>query len=500
MENKENRYAVIYARYSSDRQREESIEGQLRICEDFAKRNNLKVINTYIDRAQTGRSDRRPEFQHMIKDAAQKHFQFILVYKLNRFARSRYDSSRYRHILNGYGVRIMSATENIPGDPSGILLESVIEGLAEFYSAELAENVLRGMTENVLEGKWPGGPVPLGYKVVDHYLQIDETKAPYVRQAYRLYIEGHSLSSIIRELTAAGCLTANGKPISMSTLDRMLCNERYTGTLIWRDIRHANVYPVIIDPDTYAAAQAVMKRRKKTRSNSDYNFLLSGKLYCAHCGALMSGTSGTSRQGVRYYYYVCASRQNACDTGYIRADRLEDKVFNATLRIINNPKAIEAIAKQAMAVQKSQDVSFEIKALKDNIKDLEKKLSNCMKAVDSGMISSTLTARVQDYERQLTFMREDVARKELLDQRDFVDQETIEFFFHSLAKRVANDDRYKYIIVTALIQAVIIHEHAVEIRFNYRQQNTPVLQNPVTLECSDNSRMVDHQGIEPWTP
>ena len=163
--------AVIYARYSSDRQREESIEGQLRVCEDYAKRNGMTILHVYADRALSGRSDQRPEFQMMIQAAATQAFDTVLVYKLNRFARNRYDSAKYKHKLKKYGVKVVSAMENIADDPSGILLESVIEGMAEYYSAELAENVMRGMTENALECKWPGGTVPLGYKLdVAHIL------------------------------------------------------------------------------------------------------------------------------------------------------------------------------------------------------------------------------------------------------------------------------------------------------------------------------------------
>ena len=174
---------VIYTRYSSDRQREESIEGQIRVCEEYAQRNGLEVLHIYADRAMTGRSDQRPEFLTMIRDAASMTFDTVLVYKLNRFARNRYDSAKYKHKLKKYGVKVVSAMENIADDPSGILLESVIEGMAEYYSVELAENVVRGMTENALEGKWPGGLVPLGYKLdADRHLVIDETNALGVRR------------------------------------------------------------------------------------------------------------------------------------------------------------------------------------------------------------------------------------------------------------------------------------------------------------------------------
>ena len=134
--------AVIYARYSSDSQREASIEGQLRDCKDYAEKNGITVVGTYIDRAYSAKTDDRPDFQRMIKDSAKKIFDVVLVWKLDRFARNRYDSARYKIQLKKNGVKLMSATEIISEGPEGIILESVLEGYAEYYSADLAENVL----------------------------------------------------------------------------------------------------------------------------------------------------------------------------------------------------------------------------------------------------------------------------------------------------------------------------------------------------------------------
>ena len=153
--------AVIYARFSSDKQREESIDGQIRECTKFAKDQDLEIIATYIDRALSARSDNRPDFLRMIADSAKGLFQYVIVYQLDRFSRSRYDSAVYKHKLKKNGVRVLSAKERIGDDPSSIILESMLEGYAEYYSAELSQKVKRGMTENVLEHKWTGGYVPL---------------------------------------------------------------------------------------------------------------------------------------------------------------------------------------------------------------------------------------------------------------------------------------------------------------------------------------------------
>ena len=177
--------AVIYARYSSTNQREESIEGQIRECTDFAKRQDITIVGSYIDRALTGKTDARPQFQKMISDSGKQLFDIVIVYTLDRFARNRYDSATYKAKLKKNGVKVISAKENITDDPSGIILESVLEGMAEYYSVELAQKVLRGMTENALECKWLSGIIPLGYKLDDDkHLIIDDHAAPIVRKIF----------------------------------------------------------------------------------------------------------------------------------------------------------------------------------------------------------------------------------------------------------------------------------------------------------------------------
>ena len=156
---------VIYARYSSHNQQETSIEGQLKVCHEFCERNNYTVIHEYIDRAISGRTDNRPDFLQMIQDSASRHFDFIIVYQLDRFSRNRYDSAHYKNKLKKYGVRVLSARENINEYASGILMESVLEGMAEYYSAELSQKVKRGMEINASKCLCTGGNRTLGFSV-----------------------------------------------------------------------------------------------------------------------------------------------------------------------------------------------------------------------------------------------------------------------------------------------------------------------------------------------
>ena len=190
--------AVIYARYSSDNQREESIEGQIRECTAFAEKNDITVLKHYIDRAYSARTDHRPAFQEMIKDSDKHLFDMVIVWKLDRFSRDRYDSARYKVLLKKNNVRVVSATEVISSGADGILLESVLEGFAEYYSADLAEKVTRGLTENALKGKCNGGTRPVGYVVDDEqHFQIDPLTGPFVLEAFKRYDDGATMKEVV---------------------------------------------------------------------------------------------------------------------------------------------------------------------------------------------------------------------------------------------------------------------------------------------------------------
>ena len=215
--------AVIYARYSSDNQREESIEGQLRECKEYAHQNGITVVRTYIDRALSAKTDSRPQFQQMIHDSATHTFEAVLVWKLDRFSRNRYDSAHYKRILKNNRVHVVSVTEPISNTPEGIMLESLLEGMAEYYSAELAEKVSRGHKENALKAKFNGGPVPLGYRIdSEHHYQIDPATAPVVQEAFQRYAAGESIRSIIESLNARGIRNGRGNPFTKNSFQTLL--------------------------------------------------------------------------------------------------------------------------------------------------------------------------------------------------------------------------------------------------------------------------------------
>ena len=196
--------AVIYARYSSDSQTEQSIDGQLRVCEEYAKKNNILIVQTYIDRAMTGTNDKRPDFQQMLKDSYKKQWDYVLVYKLDRFSRNKYESVVHKKTLKENGVKLISAMENIPDSPEGIILESLLEGMNQYYSAELAQKIKRGMHETRLKGLFQGGALAYGYKVEERKIIIDLESANVVKYIFEQYDLGMYASDIVNELNSKG--------------------------------------------------------------------------------------------------------------------------------------------------------------------------------------------------------------------------------------------------------------------------------------------------------
>ena len=221
---------VIYARYSSDNQREESIEGQLRECRAYAERNDMKIIGSYIDRALSAKTDARPQFQKMIQDSNAHRFQFVLVWKLDRFSRNHFDSAYYKRALSKNNVKVISATEPISNTPEGIMLESMLEGMAEYYSAELSEKVIRGHTENALKCKYNGGTPTFGFIIdKEKCYQIDPHTAPVVLESFTRYANGATMKEVMQYLVESGFTTVRGRKIDLNFIARLLKNRKYIG-------------------------------------------------------------------------------------------------------------------------------------------------------------------------------------------------------------------------------------------------------------------------------
>ena len=254
---------VIYARFSSHSQTEQSIEGQLKTCYEFARKQGYTVIAEYIDRALSGTTDNRPQFLKMIEDSNKKHFDGVLVYQLDRFARNRYDSATYKAKLKKNGVRVYSARENITDDASGILVEGLLESMAEYYSAELSQKIRRGMDINAEKCLCTGGNIALGYKVIDKQFYVDEATAPIVQRIFELYANGKTITEICDILNAERIKTSRGVAFNKNSLRTILKNKRYIGIYTYKDKEIPNGIPRIIDDDLFYKVARIMETNKK---------------------------------------------------------------------------------------------------------------------------------------------------------------------------------------------------------------------------------------------
>jgi DNA invertase Pin-like site-specific DNA recombinase len=395
--------AVIYARSSDSHQRDESIEGQIRECSDYARHNDITIIGTYIDRAVSARLDARPEFQRMVKDSAKRLFDVIIVWKLDRFARNRYDSAHYKAILKKNGVKVISAKENISDGPEGIILESMLEGFAEYFSAELAVKVQRGMMENALKGKNNGGGIPWGYMLGDdHKLLVNPLTAPLVQEAFTRYAEGEAVKAIIDSFNARGVRTSRNTPFKATSLDRMFRNRKYIGEYRYDKVVIPGGMPAIISEELFNRVQERKDKNKHapSRSKAENEYLLTTKLICGGCERLMVGESGKSRNGAVHYYYKCISskRRMGCKTKGVKKGWIEKLAVIHTVNRVLKDEEIDRIADKLVILQEQENTL--LPALRQQLAETEKSIENLLNAIQQGLFNPSAKKRMDELEAQ----------------------------------------------------------------------------------------------------
>ena len=465
--------AVIYARYSSDNQREESIEGQLRENKAFAEKNGIETIGTYIDRALSAKTDNRPEFQKMIKDSSKGLFDIVLVWKLDRFARNRYDSAFYKATLKKNNVKVMSATENISEGADGILLEAILEGFAEYYSVELAEKIKRGMTENALKLRSNGVRAPIGYYIDDEkHFQIDENNAPIIKDIFTLYNDGKKVSEIVELMKSRG-VKNQGNFMNYNAIFRILTNRKYIGEYKFGDIVVPNALPAIIDEGMFNAVQNRMKRNKRApamhRSEDDY--LLTTHLFCGKCGAMMTGEIGTSHTETKYRYYKCnQAKKKKCDKKTVRKEWLENLVIDTILELITDDSVIEELAER---VYRFQDVeSAESILLKAQLEEVEKKLNNLAEAMAQGIFSATTKKLLDDLEAQKKTIETDIIQYQI--RNPIVPKEQLLFALYNYRKLDMSVQLDRQKLIDSFVNSIYLYDDHFIITFNYKNTSKKV--------------------------
>lgn len=465
--------AVIYARYSSFGQREESIEGQLKICREYAKVNGYAVLEEYVDRAKSATSDNRAGFQRMIADAERGLFDAVLVYQFDRFARNRQDSVLYKAKLKSYGVRVVSARESISEDPSGALLEGMLEAMAQFFSDDLAQKIKRGQQTNAEHCRYNGGPVPLGYRVDEaKRFQVDESAALVVKMVFDMHANGATVKQIVEELNEAGMRTQKGKPFAPNSLQKILRNVRYTGVYSYGGVQVPGGMPRIVDDETFQAVQRKLETKRRAPSSSG-DFLLTTKLFCGHCGSPMVGDSGTSKTGKQaHYYYSCKkARRGPCSKKAVRKELIEDLVV-AACRDTLTDENIATIAKEVSRLCEQEAGGVYMKSLQKELKAAKTAIDNLMRALELGEEAELIMERVRSNKGRQRELEARIASEELAGA--LLTEPEIAFFLKGLRSGDADDEKYRKMLVSVLVNKVFLYDDKATIFFNAADGETEI--------------------------
>ena len=478
---------VIYARFSSDHQREESIEGQVRECREFADRQGINIVGIYTDRALTGKTDKRPQFQKMIKDSERRQFDVVIVWKLDRFSRNRYDSATYKHKLKKNGVKVLSARENITDSPEGIILESMLEGMAEYYSAELAVKINRGLTENALKCKYNGGTMPLGYmKGNDQRLITNPETAPIVVEIFTRYADGETIREIISSLNERGIRTTRGKPFRQNSLDGLLCNRTYLGYYKYRGEEIENGVPAIITQELFDRVQARRARNRQSRAGAkaETEYLLTTKLYCGHCNSMMIGESGRSKNGSMYHYYKCGNHKRAdgCHQRIFRKDVIEKLVIDRAIQLIHEDNVIDFVAECASRIQKQESTMLPV--LEAQLREVQASIDNMIKAIEMGIITASTKERLEALEDDKKKLLSAIATEKM--EHPDIPKEFFEYWLSRLVSGDIESPEYRKMIADIFINSIYVLDDGLKLGLNFSDGvDTIPLHQWNDAQCSD---------------
>ena len=467
---------VIYARYSSDNQREESIDGQVRECLAFAEKSGIAIVGQYIDRAYSATNDKRPDFQRMIEDSAKRLFDVVLVWKLDRFARDRFDSAIYKNTLKKNGVRLVSATEPITNSPEGILLEGMLETYNEYFSVELARKVKRGMNENALKCRYNGGTLPVGYTTDGHQnIIVDPVAAPAVLEAFERYADGKTIREIVEELDEKGVRTRRGGKININCMTRMLHNVRYTGVYKYMDYEIKGGIPAIVPEELFERVQARMAKTKRApaQHKAEDDYRLTTKLRCGKCGAFMVGECGTSKyEGVVHHYYKCASvkKRKGCDKKAVRKKWIEDLVLEQVKKTIMHDGFIEKVS-SALAAEAAKESTM-LPLLNRQLAKIDKGIENMLNAIQAGIVTASTKARLESLEREKSEIEIRIAKEKIA--RPKADKEDFKAWLLHFRDFDLENKEQRMTLVDLFVNVIYLYDDHFDIFFNGQEAASKV--------------------------
>lgn len=418
--------AVGYCRYSSTAQREESIAAQKRAIGNYCVFSGYEIVEWYCDEAISGTTDKRPEFQRLISDIENHKVKTVIVHKLDRFSRSQKDTVSYMDLCEDYGVNLISVTEPIGNSPAERMIVGFISGINEYYVSNLSTEVMKGMKENAYKCLWTGGKPPLGYDVINKKLVINEKEAEAVRLIFEMYAEGYGYGKIIDRLNLLGYKTKKGNKFAKNSLCDLIENEKYKGVYVFNKrsskkkkdkkrnnhkfkpdeeiIRIPGGCPAIVSEELWNKANSTRKVTGKLKSNAKRQYLLTGMLVCAECGAKMHGNLRTSTKGNKYMTYRCNNKinQHSCRKKEIRTELVDDFVLD---EIFKNFFTDATISKLTKAVNTHRNNILMSNERYQNVKeglDADLKTRDVLIEALEETNSSAICSRIKEIEEKIS--------------------------------------------------------------------------------------------------
>lgn len=478
-----------YCRYSSNMQDEKSIEQQKMEINEYANKNNIKIVNFYCDEAKTGTKDNRDGFQNMISDACKnKEIECILVWKTDRFARNTQDSLFYRNKLKKYNTKLISISQPIDDStPEGQLMSTLLASMDEYYSQNLASNIRRAQKLKAKNIEFNGGTAPLGFDIIDKKYVINEKEANVIRKIFALYIAGHGLLDIAGELNKLGYKTKKGNPFGKNSIYEILSNEKYVGTYTfnkaYRHDRHTkrgdtiiieDVLPKIISKEDFEKVKEIRKGHKKTggKYSAKTIYLLSGLIVCGKCGANYTGrTSKRNKNGKVYQtgYYICGNRNRLgkCENVSLRKDKVENVIINLLTEKLLNTTDIDDFVKEVnKKYKKIHDESpNEIKLIKQEIKEKEKQIENITNAIADGLNSPSLTGKLTQLEDIKQTLESKLKFSENIEKTQEIDATLIKNILKQDSKKLLINEETKNII-KKWIKKIEVYDNEIIVHFS----------------------------------
>lgn len=493
---------VLYGRYSSHNQKDISVEQQFEKGYELAAEYGIRIIDTYADRAVSGRTDKRRDFQRMMTDAAKGKFRYVIAWKSNRMGRNMLEALINEARLQDLGVRVLYVEEDFDDTAAGRFAARSMMNVNQFYSENMAEDIKRGLYDNAANCMVANGHLPYGYKADEtlHYA-IDEPKAAVIREIFTRVSCGEAFVDIMASLNTRGIKTSYGRLWGRSSFQKILSNERYRGIYIYGDVRKEGGIPRIISDELYFKVQEVITTKKnpqgRHRVNGDY--LLTGKLFCGHCKSPMTGISGTSRSGNLHYYYVCQKRrtEKTCEKKNLRRDDIELQVAKAIKRRTLDDDTINWIADSVVEYSQHQESASGIGLLEDQLKDTQRSIKNLMAAIEQGIITPTTKARLMELEKE----QSDIDRKITMAKADVipVNRDQLVGWLKKLQAGDVHDKKYQAELFDTFLIAVYVYDNPdgqdyMKVVFNYAGSKNTV-EIPLDPSVIDNVENIETGAV-----